>query len=175
MEMGTTLRSGKSTGDLLLLFFHSMKVALLITAVMASAVLTESLLWGRRNRRFLFKKDAAAKLEEVVHGAESKPALEPIREFLEVDGTDGDTFEKKVATLQEATADMEEKVNEVEEDATFGLLDEQQKDLEEKLEEVFNDDTVGKKVEEMVNEVEGLLEKELKKLEEKIEDVKDDP
>ncbi|KAI8491775.1 hypothetical protein Bbelb_305800 [Branchiostoma belcheri] len=159
--------TGKITGDLLLLFFHSMKVALLITAVMASAVLTESLLWGRRRRRFIFKKGetfqekeqalqaAAAKLEAVMHDAESESALEPIREFLEVDGTDSDTFEKKVASLQEAAADME-KVNEVEEDAAL-------------------DDTVGKKVEEIVNEVEGLLEEKLKKLEEKLEDVKDDP
>ncbi|KAI8502736.1 hypothetical protein Bbelb_194380 [Branchiostoma belcheri] len=88
-------------------------------------------------------QDAAAKLKEVVHDAESESVLELIREFQEVEGNNdafiGETFEKKVATLQEAAADMEEKVNEVEEDAALGLLEEELGELEEELEEVKDD------------------------------------
>ncbi|KAI8491771.1 tripeptidyl-peptidase II Tpp2 [Branchiostoma belcheri] len=68
-------------------------------------------------------QDAAAKLEEVVHHAESESVLELMREFQEVEENDcalsGNTFENKAATLQEAVADMEEKVNEVDEDAAL--------------------------------------------------------
>ncbi|KAI8491772.1 hypothetical protein Bbelb_305770 [Branchiostoma belcheri] len=81
-------------------------------------------------------KDAAAMLKKVVHDAESKSALELMREFLEAEENNDSTFKKKAATLQEAAADMEEKVNEVEEDAALGLLEEELKDLEEELEEL---------------------------------------
>ncbi|XP_019629366.1 PREDICTED: uncharacterized protein LOC109473750 [Branchiostoma belcheri] len=86
-------------------------------------------------------QDAAAnyKLEEVVHDAESELVLELMREFQEVEGNNGDTLKKNLATIQEAAADMEEKVNEVEDDAALGLLEEDLEELEEELEEVKDD------------------------------------
>ncbi|XP_019644114.1 PREDICTED: uncharacterized protein LOC109485042 isoform X2 [Branchiostoma belcheri] len=130
-----------------------MKVALLIAVMLAStSVVFPYWMFPRRRsskKGVTFQEkeealqDAAAKLEEVMHGAESESVLELMREFQEVEENDGalsgDTFEKKVATLQEAAADMEEKVNEVEEDAALGLLEEELEELEEELEEAKDD------------------------------------
>ncbi|XP_078600427.1 uncharacterized protein LOC144875364 [Branchiostoma floridae x Branchiostoma japonicum] len=106
-----------------------MKVTLLIAVMLASTIMVESygVNWGRRRRK-LNKK------------AEGQANLDMLKEFLEMDGSNGDlngaTFEKKVAALEEADAELEEDVKEMEEDAALGLVEEELEELEEELEEV---------------------------------------
>ncbi|CAH1261497.1 Hypp2375 [Branchiostoma lanceolatum] len=116
-----------------------MKAALLIAVVLTSVVLVEPWCvyapkWCQKGSKKGVQalQDTRAKLEELLHGAESDSALN-LMELLERSGgdLDGDAFEKKVASLQETAAELEEKVEEVEEDAALGLLEEELEELEE--------------------------------------------
>eukprot|EP00058_Branchiostoma_floridae_P026572 XP_002612063.1 hypothetical protein BRAFLDRAFT_94153 [Branchiostoma floridae] len=123
-----------------------MKVILLIAVMLTSAIVVDSYILGtsrnrrRRNtrRRALLKKGEnlleilrdAADMKELLVEAESHAALGLMEEFQDLDGSNGDTFEKKVATLEEAAAGLKEDVKEVEEEAALGLVEEELKDLE---------------------------------------------
>ncbi|XP_078612932.1 uncharacterized protein LOC144882786 [Branchiostoma floridae x Branchiostoma japonicum] len=55
----------------------------------------------------------------------------------EMEGADGDTFEKKMATYQETEDELDEENDAVEEDAALGLMEEELEELQEEVEEVI--------------------------------------
>ncbi|XP_066267146.1 uncharacterized protein [Branchiostoma lanceolatum] len=92
-------------------------------------------------------QDAAAMLKEAVDEAEElEGASLDLGGPQEVKGLnddlDGDAFGKKAANLQGPAGELEKKMNEVEEDAALGQVEEELEELEEELEGANGDPDV---------------------------------
>eukprot|EP00058_Branchiostoma_floridae_P025526 XP_002611016.1 hypothetical protein BRAFLDRAFT_128321 [Branchiostoma floridae] len=147
--------------------YKRMRVFLLIVALMlaTTVLMTEGVRMKRRRRssykrrnsyrrRYLYKKGVAEvedfeEREEMLQNAHDmlENLMNDVEEgaFLdmgkgqgqEMEGADGDTFEKRMATYQETADELEEGNDTVEEDAALGLMEDELEELQEEVDEVI--------------------------------------